>query len=81
MKDREDIMEKIDGGNFPDDLLAQAEKATYELMRHSIIPLWKNTPVPRGHEKTWGQGYPRSQNGEEIKLPEHGRYRNPNGSP
>jgi len=47
-------MEKIDGGNFPDDLLAQAEKATFELMRHSIIPLWKTTALYREALKEHG---------------------------
>jgi len=36
-------MEKIQAGNLSDDLLDVAEKRIFELMRHSIIPLWKGS--------------------------------------
>ena len=47
MKDREDIMEKIEGGTLGDDLFSEAEKCTFALLRQSIIPLWKGSALYR----------------------------------
>jgi len=44
MKFREEIMEKIESGEFQDALFMSAEKATFILMKQSILPLWKGTP-------------------------------------
>jgi len=41
MRDREEIMEKIDAALFSDDLLSTAEKSMTGLMRQSILPLWR----------------------------------------
>lgn len=47
MKEREEIMEKVEAGKLTDDLLHTAEMNIYDLMRHSIIPMWKGSAFYR----------------------------------
>lgn len=54
MKIREEIVERIEAGNFADDLLTQAEKATFVLMKQSVIPMWKNSALFREGLKQHG---------------------------
>jgi len=47
-------MEKIEAADFNDDMLLKAEKHCYMLIRQSVIPLWKATPLYREAMKQHG---------------------------